>query len=202
MVGLPNQDYASVMDTVKYCGELMARYGSNGNAGRILPMIAPLAPFIDPGSSIFEDPEKYGYRFFYRTLKEHRQAMLMPSWKYTLNYETTWMTRDDIVRATYDGALKLLDLKEHYGVIRTEKAEKIRDHLTRAVELSRKINDPGNVDDALRDEIFSLNTLDSVCDKHELDWHIKGWKLKVPNLLKLLLKRERHATCPSLSSPL
>jgi B12-binding domain/radical SAM domain protein len=202
MVGLPYQDYASVMRTVEYCGKLLARYGSNGNAGKVLPMIAPLAPFIDPGSSIFENPEKYGYRFFYRTLNEHRQAMLMTSWKYTLNYETAWMSREDIVRATYDGALELLDLKERHGVIGRKIAEKIRDHLTRAIDLSRKINDPVKVDDALRDEIFRLNTLDSVCDKHELDLHITGWKLNVPNLLKLLLKRQRHASRAPLSSPL
>ncbi len=63
MVGLPHQDYQSVMDTVDYCGELLSRYGNNRKTGRILPLIAPLAPFIDPGSSIFEDPGKYGYRF-------------------------------------------------------------------------------------------------------------------------------------------
>ena len=196
MVGLPEQTYQSVMDTVAYCGELMARYGGNGSSGRVLPLIAPLAPFIDPGSAIFEDPGKYGYRFFYRTLKEHRQAMLMPSWKFALNYETTWMTRDEIVRATYDGALKLLDLKERFGVIGAKKAGRIRDHLTRAVALSRKINDPLNIDDALRDEIMNLNTLDLVCDKHELDWPIRGWKLKVPNILRMLFEpteqRPRH----------
>lgn len=192
MVGLPNQDYASVMDTVRYCGELMARYGSNGKSGRVLPMIAPLAPFIDPGSSIFEDPEKYGYRFFYRTLKEHRQAMLMPSWKYTLSYETAWMSREDIVRATYDGALMLINLKEQHGVIGQKTAAKVRDHLLRAIQLNEKIKDPRNLDDETRNEIISLNTLDIVCDKHELDWPIKGWKLKIPSLLKLLLKPEPH----------
>lgn len=187
MVGLPNQTYQSVMDTVKYCGELMTRFGGNGSAGKVLPLIAPLAPFIDPGSAIFEDPEKYGYRFFYKTLKEHRQAMLMPSWKFALNYETKWMNRDEIVRATYDGALALLELKEQHGVIGTIRAGRIRDHLTRAITLSKKITDPEKVDDRLRDEIFSLNTLDLVCDKHELDWPIKGWKLKMPRLMKLLL---------------
>jgi B12-binding domain/radical SAM domain protein len=201
MVGLPNQTYASVMDTVGYCGELMSRYGRNGASGRILPLIAPLAPFIDPGSAIFEDPEKFGYRFFYRTLREHRQAMLMPSWKFALNYETKWMTRDEIVRATYDGALKLLDLKEQYGVIGTDKAQRIREHLTRAIVLNEKINDPLSINDALREEIMNLNTLDLVCDKHELDWPIKGWKLKAPNILRLLFRQteqrkvQRYAFC-------
>ncbi len=188
MVGLPHQDYASVMETVKYCGSLLAHYGGNGTRGRVLPLLAPLAPFIDPGSSIFEDPEKYGYRFFSRTLKEHRQAMLMPSWKYSLNYETKWMTRDEIVKATYDGALALLELKERYGAIKAGNASRVRDHLQRAMRLNEKITDPGNIDDALREEIFSLNTVDSISGKHELDWSIKGWKVNVLSLLKLLLK--------------
>ncbi|HUI46812.1 MAG TPA: TIGR04190 family B12-binding domain/radical SAM domain protein [Nitrospirota bacterium] len=192
MVGLPNQTYRSVMDTVVYCGELLEKYGSNGGKGRVLPLLAPLAPFIDPGSVIFEDPGKYGYRFFYKTLKEHRQAMLKPSWKFALNYETQWMTRDDIVRATYDGALNLLAIKERYGVIGQQNASKIRDHLERAIKLSEKISNPEIVDEALRKEIFSLNTLDIVCGKHELDWPIKGWKLNVPNITKLLVSEVRR----------
>jgi B12-binding domain/radical SAM domain protein len=192
MVGLPYQTAESVMETVGYCGGLLARYGWNH---RILPMIAPLAPFIDPGSGIFEEPEKYGYRFFYRTLKEHRRAMLMPSWKLTLNYETKWMTRDEIVRSTYHAALELIDLKERYGVIGTKNAAVVRDQTRRALALVQKINDPGNVDEALREEIQSLNTLDSLCDKHELDWPVKGWKLNAFKLARLLFLGPRNGAC-------
>ncbi|HEY5975333.1 MAG TPA: cobalamin-dependent protein, partial [Geobacteraceae bacterium] len=31
-----------------------------------------------------EEPERFGYRLFYRTLREHRQAMLMPTWQQRL----------------------------------------------------------------------------------------------------------------------
>ena len=201
MIGLPHQDYQSVMETVKYCGSLLAQYGGKGTRGRVLPLIAPLAPFIDPGSAIFENPDTYGYRFFSRTLKEHRRAMLMPSWKFTLNYETKWMTRDEIVRATYDGALGLLDYKERYGVIAGRTASLIRNQLQRAVELNSKINDPENVDDALRKEIFNLNTLDTVCDKHELEWPIKGWKLNIPGILRLLFESSGFFSRPPLLRP-
>ncbi len=122
----------------------------------------------------------------------------MPSWKFTLNYETDKMTRDEIVRATYDSALKLLDLKERYGAIGASKARNVRDHLSRAIALSEKIKDASHVDEELREEIMGLNTLDQVCDKHELDWPIKGWKLKLPNLVRLLLSPPGHGPCRSL----
>jgi len=185
MVGLPYQDYRSVMETVGYCEELLRKFGGTR---RLLPMIAPLAPFIDPGSSIFEEPEKFGYRLLYKTLKEHRQAMLMPSWKYTLNYETEWMTREDIVKATYDGALMLLDIKEKYQVIGKEKASMIREHIEKAKVLIEHIDSSGQIDDATRTEILHLNTLASLCDKRELDWPIKGWRLNILRIFRSLLK--------------
>lgn len=185
MIGLPYQDYESVMETVRYCETLLQKF--NGEDGRVLPLIAPLAPFIDPGSGIFEEPEKFGYRLFYRTLKEHRQAMLMPSWKYMLNYETEWMKREDIVRATYDGALLLLDIKEKYRILGKQKAAVIRDHIHRAKAVIERIDGTGEPDDETRAEILYLNNLDSVCDKHELDWPIKGMRLNYLKLLKLLI---------------
>jgi hypothetical protein len=71
-------------------------------------------------------------------------------------------------------------------VISAKRASRIREHLNRAIALSRKITDPYLVDETLREEIFNLNTLDLVCDKHELDWPIKGWKLRVMQIAKLL----------------
>lgn len=184
MVGLPYQDYQSVMDTAEYCGELLRKYGGTK---KLLPMIAPLAPFVDPGSRIFEDPERHGYRLLYRTLKEHRQAMLMPTWKQRLNYETSWMTRDDIVRASYDGALKLIELKVAYGVLDRDAAEEIKQHIRMAKDLMRRIEDAVVIDEPLKEEIFRLNRLDYLCNKHELEWPVRGWKLRLPHLLKSLL---------------
>jgi radical SAM superfamily enzyme YgiQ (UPF0313 family) len=183
MVGLPFQDYRSVMETVEYCGELLRRYG---DTKRLLPMIAPLAPFIDPGCRLFEEPERYGYRLFFRTLGEHRQAMLMPTWKQRLNYETAWMTREEIVRATYDGALQLIELKAAHGLLGRDEAEKIKQHIRMAKELVRRIEEAAVIDDSLKEEIFRLNRLEYLCDKHELDWPVKGLKFRLVNVLKSL----------------
>ncbi len=185
MVGLPHQTYQSVMDTVEYCEGLIERLGGTK---KVLPMIAPLAPFIDPGSRIFEDPEKFGYRLFHRTLREHREAMLTPSWKYALNYETVWMTRDDIVRATYDAALRLVDIKAKYEIIGVKKGDLLRAHIKRAIAIMKRIDLDGFVSDDLKAEILSLNFMDSLCDKHELEWPIKGWRLNVLKVLRLLLQ--------------
>ena len=71
MIGLPRQTPESVGETVRYCDILLEKFGRD-NPGRIRPFISPLAPFLDPGSRAFENPRRYGYRLFYRSLEEHR----------------------------------------------------------------------------------------------------------------------------------
>lgn len=171
MVGLPFQSYTSVMESMAYCGELLNRYGSSG---KLLPMIAPLAPFVDPGSRIFEEPDTMGYRLLYRTLAEHRQAMLMPSWKQRLNYETEWMSRDDIVNATYDGAEALVDLKLRHGLVPAADAHEIKEHIARARTIIELLDNDSPVGQELASEIHRLNRLDSLCGKHELEWRVRG----------------------------
>ncbi len=185
MVGLPCQDYGSVMDTVEYCGELLRKHGGTK---KLLPMIAPLAPFVDPGSRLFEEADRFGYRLFYRTLAEHRQAMLMPTWKHRLNYETEWMTREEIVRATYDGALKLTELKAAYGAVGKAEAEETKRHILMAKELFKRMEDEPAIDASLKKEIFRLNRLDFLCNKHELEWPVKGLKLHLFNFFRLLFR--------------
>lgn len=183
MVGLPRQDYLSVMETIEYCEGLLKRFSGK----RLLPMIAPLAPFIDPGSSIFEEPDRYGYRLLFKTLREHREAMLRPSWRQTLNYETEWMSRDDIVRATYDAAERLILLKAKLGIMERERADAIVSHIEKARGLIERIEHAGTIDNGLREEIRGLNSLDSISDTHELEWPIKGRRLKIFKLLRSLL---------------
>lgn len=124
MIGLPGQTPQSVYDTVAYCRKLLERYGSDGSR-RIQPFISPLAPFLDPGSKAFEAPGEHGYRLFFRSLEDHRKALLSPSWKYTLNYETEWMSRDEIVDSTYGAAAELNRLKAEYGLLSPETADRI-----------------------------------------------------------------------------
>jgi hypothetical protein len=52
MVGIPGQHPDQAIATVGYCDNLAARFG---NDPRLQFYVAPLAPFLDPGSRAFED---------------------------------------------------------------------------------------------------------------------------------------------------
>ena len=138
MIGLPKQTPQSVMETIDYCGWLLERFRGDK---RLSLFIAPLSPFLDPGSLAFEQPERYGYRILFRRLEAHRQALTSPSWKYSLNYETEWMTRQQIVDTAYEAILRLNRLKARYGVISRQMAEVGEERLKAALEMVHRIED-------------------------------------------------------------
>jgi hypothetical protein len=184
MIGLPYQDHDSVMATIDYCGELLTRFGKDR---RLLPMISPLAPFIDPGSPIFEEPDRYGYRIFHRTLAEHRTASRAPSWEFTLNYETRWMTRREIVQTTYDAGEAMVNLKERHGLLPMDQAEQIRAAIGRARGLMARLGGTDRDHPGLREEIAAVNHLATICGRHELEWPVHGSKLHLLSIARRLL---------------
>ena len=193
MTGLPYQTYQSVLDTVEYSRKLLERYGKTK---RLYPFISPLAPFLDPGSEVFENPEKFGYKFFYRTVEEHRRAMLSPSWQYILNYETEWMTRSEIVYSTYEAGLRLNRLKKEYGLIDPGIADETDQRIREAVALMHKIDalvaedrrqegHQGSLEE-LKDKMASLN-ISTVCFKKELEWPTHFIRMNFLKIIKTVL---------------
>jgi hypothetical protein len=187
MIGLPEQDYESVMDTVEYSKYLMEELDP-GPQRRLIPFISPLAPFLDPGSPVFENPERYGYRFFARTLEEHRQALVQPSWKYVLNYETQWMSRDQIVDSTYEAGLRLNRLKAEFGLVDPDQAARTEARILKARQLIAQVDDIVSIRDperrakllrAIKPQVDDAN-LSTVCDKAELNVPLTGIKLNLP----------------------
>jgi len=174
MIGLPEQDADSVLDTIAYCGELLERYGRDG---RLHPFISPLAPFVDPGSRAFEEPERHGYRLFYRTLEEHRRALLGPTWLQTLNYETRWLTREEIVSVTYEAGRRLNRLKARHGLLSPEEAGRIIERIDRAEAMVARVTElwqQGDIEAirALKPEIDRLS-ISTLGEKSELDLPIR-----------------------------
>jgi radical SAM superfamily enzyme YgiQ (UPF0313 family) len=128
MIGLPKQTASSALETVDFCEHILQEV--NGDR-RFIPFIAPLAPFLDPGSPAFENPERHGYRLFCRTLEDHRRALLAPTWKHILSYETVWMDRDTIAATTYEAGRRMNALKARYGIISAEKAAETEERIRR-----------------------------------------------------------------------
>ena len=203
MIGLPKQDYQSVMDTVDYCEYLM-RDLDPGPRRRLIPFISPLAPFLDPGSPVFENPERHGYRFFARTLEEHRRALVQPSWKYVLNYETEWMNRDEIVDSTYEAGLRLNRLKARYGLVEADQAQQTEARILKARRLMSQVDDIKSISDAERREkllraikpqVDDAN-LSTVCDKTELNLPLKGIALNIPRAAGLVARQVLSRVLP------
>lgn len=123
MIGLPNQGYRSVTSIPAFIKQLL---NSSKKANKTIDFfIAPLAPLLDPGSKVFTDPKSYGYNLLLKSLEEYRNAAsLSRSWKDTLNYENNWMSREEIVRATYDVAEEVISLKVKNNVIRESEGSK------------------------------------------------------------------------------
>lgn len=180
MIGLPKQTKASVMETIQYCEHLFRTSDT-----RVSCFISPMGPFVDPGSRCFEDPEQFGYKLFAHTLEEHRQLLVQPSWGQILNYETKWMSRDDLVDITYDAAEALNALKLKYGRINKSRGKSVAQRIAQAREIKNRLrlcaNNQGEMEteehQMLLGEIhdFSVST---VCDKRELFWrrHLMSFK--------------------------
>ena len=205
MTGLPKQTPPSVLGTVDYCRSLLERFRSYN---KLFPFISPLAPFLDPGSMIFETPEKYGYRLLYRTVEEHRQALLAPSWKYILNYETEWMNRDEIVYSTYEAGKRLNRLKAEFGLIDPKTAESVEVRLEGAVRMMREIDRIMTIPNGIEREaaLESLSggrlalqhySMSTICEKKELEWPTRFIRMNFFKILKTLLARRK----PNVSIP-
>ncbi|MEM3451099.1 MAG: TIGR04190 family B12-binding domain/radical SAM domain protein [Nitrososphaerales archaeon] len=144
MIGLPHQTKESVLNTIEYCNSLLKNHKGDT---RLRAFIAPLAPFLDPGSIAFEDPNKHGYQLFFKELEEYRQAIRNPSWKYFLNYQTLWMSRDELVNVTYEAAYLLNRIKVQNDFIDSQTAEKMELQIKLAHNTLQKIDEIMSLDD-------------------------------------------------------
>jgi hypothetical protein len=137
-----------------------------------------MAPFLDPGSRAFENPEKFGYKLLCKTLKEHIQAITMPSWKYILNYESDYISKDELVYSTYEAALGLNRLKGKAGSISSRVMAENEERTLKAVEIMKKIDEIMEIKDRgtrdkklleLKDKTYTYS-LSTVCEKKELEF--------------------------------
>ncbi|MEH7094205.1 TIGR04190 family B12-binding domain/radical SAM domain protein [Neobacillus vireti] len=196
MTGIPNQDYESAMRNVDFCEIIHKECGEDT---RLSYFVAPLSPFLDPGSPAFENPEKYGYKKFCHTLEDFRSAMKQPSWKHMLSYETNKMTREDIVRSTYDSALKLNEFKYKHNIITKDVHDEVALKIHKSVEFLKRLEELVLLPEEeqklemarIKEEVNHINR-HSICGQNELKWEVKKLFADIPSLtyigLELLVK--------------
>jgi B12-binding domain/radical SAM domain protein len=193
MTGLPEQTKASVMDGIRAAGRL---WDSVGRDDGLFIYNAPFAPFVDPGSRAFEDPERFGYRFFARTLEEHRMLLDNPSWKHVLSYETRYMTRDDIAETSYDAASELAKMEYEHGRISKETYTVRTERTANAKTMLRKIDNILLIKDAREREreLWSIKEdgkrlmASTVCNKNDLDWKTGSVWSNAPRIVAGLIR--------------
>ena len=192
MIGLPHQTCDSVMATVDYCGHLMNEFGT-----KVVPFILPYSPFIDPGCIAYENPEKFGYKILLKTLEEYRRAMLSPSWKYILNYETKWMGRNELVDCTYQAGLRLNRQKADCGLIDHDSYIAREEKIKLAIALTAEIDEIEAITNAnvRHERLMQLKPkadlmLSSVInEKRGMEWPTTGRNLKLVNIIKTALRK-------------
>jgi B12-binding domain/radical SAM domain protein len=192
MTGLPQQTATSVLQTADYCEHLLETFADK----RISLFISPLAPFLDPGSLVFENPDKFGYKLFHKSLEEHRQALALPSWKYTLNYETKWMSREEHVDSIHQVAQALNNLKAKYGVIPKEAALQANKQVAEAWDFMKKIDGIMETQDDLESKKTKLSQIKQEAASYstaftnqtrEMEWPTKLVCMNPLTILRALL---------------
>ena len=181
MVGLSGQTPEAARETIDYCRHLVQRF----NADRRLQFyVAPLGPFLDPGSRAYEDPG-LGFHRRFSTLEEHRSALLGPTWREMLSYETDWMTRQEIVAVTYEVGAALNDLKREAGLIDRSTHASVARHFAIALETFPRIDALAELPEEERaqglrriaDDVRQANTA-SLVGTDELKWRsASGFRL-------------------------
>lgn len=191
MVGIPGQRPQDALATVDYCDQLVTRFAGEP---RLQFYVAPLAPFLDPGSRAFEDPG-LGYRKRFATLEDHRQALAEPSWKQMLSYETDAMSAGQIVTTTYAVARGLNELKHDRELIDEATYQAVDASLRLAQETLALIEETSGLAPdqraavlaAARDRVDQANEA-SLCGIDELKWADVGHLAVHPKLLARLAR--------------
>lgn len=121
--GLAGETPESVRETLELAEKLasseqimLARSNSWGLGSGIPlggPIIGPIV--LDPGSQAFDNPEKYGYKLLYKDLEEYISGLSGPSWHQWINYETSLMTKKDIIGLILQSMAFSIDAREEYG---------------------------------------------------------------------------------------
>ncbi|MEM0139885.1 MAG: TIGR04190 family B12-binding domain/radical SAM domain protein [Ferroplasma sp.] len=118
-IGISHQTKEEVMKSVEYAGRLMKKF--DGGGMKLSTFISPIVPFVDPGSLWYEKSKSYGINVYARSIGEIYDILDKGrTWYDFLDYDTGWMKKEDIVNATYDADIRMLQLRHEINDISKE----------------------------------------------------------------------------------
>ena len=156
-IGMPEQDERSVQDNVEYCARLLRLFKGK----RVVPLLCPMIPFLDPASTFFTHPKEHGYRTFYRTVEQHRRGMERASLINRCNYETRWLPRPELVRVGYEAVRRLVQIKGDIGFLPSSVASAIVRDIDDAMAFMKVVHEI----DCIEDQSVRARELDAVGDE-------------------------------------
>jgi hypothetical protein len=127
-----------------------------------------MLPFLDPASTLFEYPDQYGYRVFYRTVEDHRRAMDRASIINGINYETQWLSRSDLVHMGYKAVRCLMEAKGQSNMLPSSWVKSFTAKIDDALDFIDIVHEVDCIEDAkertrelekLGDEILRRNNM-------------------------------------------
>ncbi|MCL1880392.1 MAG: hypothetical protein FWF71_07280 [Actinomycetia bacterium] len=185
--GIPQQTRESILQTTEWLRGLREQLGCDA---RLRPSVRVMAPFLPAGSIAADNPESFGYRLRATKLDDLSRRLLLPSWKYALNYESESLSADDLVESDYRLRIDLNRLEAELGVLDEDAAQTANIRLHTALEQSRRLDEiirqhRGASPQVARERAAAVNAL-----KEELD---ELSDLKVPGTARKALSAASSA---------
>lgn len=152
MVGIPHQTRQSVMDTMEYARKLLKEFGINK---KLNIYVSPLAPFLDPGCRVFENPQDFGYTVLAHSVGEHRDRMKKSTWSQILNYSSDYLPSEELAQTTYEASARLAEIKEELGLISAEEANHIKELTTWGAKILNEARKAEKLPEPAKSEIYA-----------------------------------------------
>ena len=127
-IGLPMQSKRDVLNDADYLENLISTHGSSDMP--IFGFISPLTPFLDPGSLFYEMPDRYGFKITASKIMDYYNLLDKGnSWEDFLNYETKWMSKTELIEATYESGIRMVQVGNKVGYIQRIDKDRIIDNI-------------------------------------------------------------------------
>jgi hypothetical protein len=106
-----------------------------------------------------------------------------------LNYDTEWMSKDEIVMSTYEAGIAFNQLKMEYGLIAPKIASGVEARARGAMALMKQIDRIVAEHGLDSDKVMSLKqdadilSSSSICQKKEMNWPAASFMRNAPRIL-------------------